>query len=80
MERNLQRSSGGSARTDYCRGFLNLRARKYRCNSGNALAGTLGNMEVNWKLLTMKFRMDELVRTLKGDLGVAQNHGKDLAS
>lgn len=32
----------------------------------------LGNMEVNWKLLTMKFRMGESVKTLKGDLGLSK--------
>lgn len=32
----------------------------------------LGNMEVNWKLLTMKFRMGESVKTLKGDPGLSK--------
>lgn len=31
---------------------------------------TLGNMEVNWKLLTMHFQMGDLVMVLKGDPGL----------
>lgn len=37
---------------------------------GMQCLSTLGNIEVNWKLLTMKFRMGKSVRTLKGDPGL----------
>lgn len=33
-------------------------------------SGSLGSMEVNWKLLIMRFKMGNIVMTLKGDHGL----------
>lgn len=48
--------------------FLPPELRSTNVILGMRWLGALGNMEINWKLLTMKFQIDETVRTFKGDL------------
>lgn len=37
--------------------------------------GSLGCMEINWKLLTMKLRMGETWMTMRGDRGLSKVWG-----
>lgn len=52
--------------------YLPLELRSTDVILGMQWLGTLGNMKISWKLLTMKFRMGETLRVLKGDFGLSK--------